>query len=202
MKLLICIPTLDFMHVGFVESLTNLIIRLKDERIDFDVMYKSGTLVYVGRDELATQAVLEQYTHTLWLDSDMVFQDDILDDLMFCEKPFVCGVYHGRRPPHCACTFTSLEPIARVEEYPLEAFEIAGCGMAGVLIETRILSDVRKRFGTCFCPEKNLGEDLAFCKRVAACGYTMYCEPTARMGHIGHITIYPEDEQRWLSKLH
>ena len=201
MKLLICVPTLDYMHFQFVESLTKLIMRLNDEGIPFDVKFKSGTLVYVARDCLAEEAVLGEYTHTLWLDADMIFDEDILDDLQFCGEPFVCGVYHSRRPPHCKCTFTSLDPVVRVEEYPTRAFEIAGCGMAGVLIETKIISAVRKKFGSCFCPEPNLGEDLAFCKRVAACGYKMYCEPSARMGHIGHIAIYPEDEERWNGKL-
>lgn len=201
MKLLIAIPTLDYMHWEFVRSLTNLVTRLKDEGIDFDVCFRSGTLVYVARDLLANKAIDEGYTHSLWLDADMVFTDDLLDDLMFCEKEMVCGVYHSRRPPHPACTFTSLDPIERVEEYPTSAFEIAGCGFAGVLIETSVLNRVRSFFGTCFCPSKALGEDLEFCRRAGELGIKMYCEPTARMGHIGHITIYPEDEQRWMSKI-
>lgn len=201
MKLLIAIPTLDYMHFEFVQSLTNLVTRLKDEGIEFDVCFKSGTLVYVARDCLANKAIQEGYTHTLWIDADMIFTDDLLDDLMFCEKPFVCGVFHGRRPPHLSCTFTSLFPIERVQEYPHKAFKIAGCGFGGVLIETWILKAVKDRFGTCFCPSPMLGEDLEFCRRAGEIGAEIYCEPSARMGHIGHIAIYPEDEQRWMEKI-
>lgn len=201
MRLLIAIPTLDYVHFEFMHSLTDLVIRLKDEGINFDVCFKSGTLVYVARDLLANKAIDEGYTHVLWFDADMVFTDDILDDLQFCGKPFVCGVYHGRRPPHMSCTFSSLDPIVRIEEYPVRAFEIAGCGFAGVLMETQILADVREKYGTCFCPTPGLGEDLEFCKRVSSVGHKMYCEPSARMGHIGHIAIYPEDEDRWKSKV-
>lgn len=197
MKLLIAIPTLDFMHFEFVRSLTTLIMRLKDECIDFDICYKPGTLVYVGRDLLVNKAIEEGFTHTLWLDADMVFNDDILDDLLWCEKPYVCGVFHSRRPPFPTCIFSSLKPVERVNEYPTSAFEIAGSGFGCVLIETDVFRQVKKRFPSCFLPDKDLGEDLAFCQRVHDVGIKMYCEPTARVGHVGHIAIYPEDEERW-----
>ena len=100
MKLLIAMPSLDYMHSETVISLTRLIMRLKDEGVDFDVEIKTGTLVYVARDRIAYKAIDEGFTHVLWLDADMVFNDDLLDDLMFCEKDFVSGIAHGRRPPH------------------------------------------------------------------------------------------------------
>ena len=52
-------------------------------------------------------------------------------------------------------------------------------------------------YGTCFSPLPNLGEDLAFCKRVTGLGYQIWCDPAVVCGHIGHITIYPEDYQNW-----
>ena len=205
MKLLICIPTLDYMPYQFVESLTQLVKQLGDEGIDYDVCFKSGTLVYVARDLLANKAIEEGYTATLWIDADMVFREDILDDLMFCEKPYVCGVFHTRRPPHCSCIFTSLEPIMRIEDAAYSeqangaAFRIAGSGFGCVYIETKVLKAVKDKFGTCFLPMADLGEDLAFCKRVTECGFEMYCEPTAVVGHVGHAVIYPQDEHKWIS---
>ena len=50
---------------------------------------------------------------------------------------------------------------------------------------------------TCFTPILQYGEDIAFCFRVRELGYKMYCEPSVVCGHIGHITIYPEDHERW-----
>ena len=197
MKLLIAMPSLDYMHSETVISLTRLIMRLKDEGVDFDVEIKTGTLVYVARDRIAYKAIDEGFTHVLWLDADMVFNDDLLDDLMFCEKDFVSGIAHGRRPPHYSCVFYSLEPPLRFEEYPNNTFEIAGSGFGCVLMSVECLKAVRDRFGTCFCPERILGEDLAFCQRLHECGFKMYAEPTVRLGHIGHITIYPEDMERW-----
>ena len=203
MKLLIGVPTTDFVHVEFLKSLTELIMRLQRDEIDFKLHIETGTLVYCARDTIASKAINEGYTHVLWLDSDMVFTDDLLDDLMFCGKPFVCGIFHSRRKGYHSALFKNLDinNLERFEEYPPEAFRVAGCGFAGVLIETSILRDVMLRDGTCFLPMRSYGEDLAFCMRATSLGHEIYAEPSAVMGHVGHITIYPEDHEKWKAEV-
>ena len=100
MKLLIAIPTNDQMPFQFVESLTKLIRRLDADGIDYDVAFQGGTLVHVGRDKLALKAITGGYSHILWLDSDMVFTEDLLSDLMDARKDFVTGIAHARREPY------------------------------------------------------------------------------------------------------
>lgn len=197
MKLLIAIPTNDYMHYEFTISLVKLVQRLKDDHINFDVAIQGGTLVYVARDKLAFKAIDEGYTHVLWLDADMVFTDDLLDDLLFAGKSFVSVIYHGRRAPHLSCVFDQIYPeIVRYQEYPTNTFKIAGCGFGGVLIATDILKAVRLKYGTCFFPTRELGEDLAFCQRVSECGYEMFAEPI-KLGHIGHIKVFPEYRENY-----
>lgn len=195
MKLLIAVPVYDYMHFQFVECLTKLIRRLDADGIEFEVIYQGGTLVYVSRDKLARKAIDGGFTHMLWLDADMIFTEDIVDDLMYCGKQFVAGIYHGRRAPHCSCIFKKIWPdIDRWEgcEYPSSAFKIAGCGFGGILIDVQIVRAVFDRYGTAFFPMRELGEDLTFCKRVAECGFEIWAEPSVHMGHIGHIVVYPE----------
>lgn len=203
MKLLIAIPTLDYIHVNFMECLLKLTKELTERGVDYEVKIKSGTLVYLAREELTSYALGFEFTHVLWLDSDMIFTEDIIDDLFDTEKDFVCGVFHARRPGFQSCIFKSLTPPERYtcREYPLNTFKIEGCGMAATLIKTEILKAVRDEFGTCFTPAYNLGEDLAFCKRALMKGFEIWCEPTVRVGHIGHLTVYPEDEERFLNNL-
>ena len=203
MKLLIAIPTLDYIHTDFVKCLTKLIMKLKSDGVRFDVEIISGTLVYSARDKLAKKAVNEGYTHMLWFDSDMIFNEDVLDDLMFSGNQFVTGIYHTRRPPHGSCIFKdiSLDNISKYmgNDYPKNTFEIAGCGFGCVLIDVTIVKDVLMTYGEAFLPIHGLGEDIAFCQRVHDLGYKMYCEPAVRLGHIGHIAIYPEDHEKWLN---
>lgn len=203
MKLMIAIPTLDFVHVKFMECLVKLIRYLDEDGVDFTVEIKSGTLVYHAREQLATKARMEFYTHILWLDSDMIFNEDVVDDLLFHKKPYVCGIFHARREPHLSCLFKSLTPIERWScgEYPDQLFEIAGGGMACTLMDVNVVRKVWERYGSCFMPTPALGEDLAFCERAAACGIKMYADPAVRIGHIGHIVINPEDEEGWKAKV-
>ena len=205
MKLLIAIPTNDYMHYQFVECLTKLVKRLDEDDIDYDIAYQGATLVYVGRDKLANKAMNECYTHMLWLDSDMIFTEDLLDDLMYSGKPFVTGIAHSRRAPHVSCIFKEIWPkVDRWEgcEYPIQAFRIGGCGFACVLIETEIVRNVYNKNGTAFFPMRELGEDLAFCKRATDMGYEIWAEPSVKLGHIGHITIYPEYEKLYRSSIY
>ena len=205
MKLLIGVPTLDFVHVEFLKSLTALLVRLKDDGINFELDIESGTLVYLARERIAHKAINEDFSHVLWLDSDMVFNADVLDDLMFSGKDFVSGVYHARRKGYASLIFTKLEtnPVdgvarfERAESYPSDLFEIAGCGFGCVLIKTDVLKDVCHNKGTCFLPLPNFGEDLAFCKRASELGHKIWCDPSVVCGHIGHIAIYPEDYENW-----
>ena len=200
MKLLIAVPTLDFLHFEFVQSLTDLIMRLNREGVNFEVKYINGTLVYIARNKIVSHALENDFTHVLWFDSDMVFQDSILDDLMFSGKDFVCGRFNARRRPYVSCQFSKLVPLERVENYPTDTFQIAGCGFGCVLTSVEILRQVQNTYNTCFLPMMGFGEDLAFCVRATDVGFKIYCEPTAVVGHIAHIPIYPEDHERCMAE--
>ena len=193
MRLLIAIPTTDYIHADFVKSLIALTAELTRKKIDHKVEIQSGTLVYIARDKLACRAVNDGYTHVLWLDSDMVFNEQIVDDLMFCEKEMVCGAFVSRRPPYGACIYSSIKrnQIERIKEFGTKPFRVDGCGFACVLVTTELIQAVQLKFGTAFQPTDYYGEDLAFCWRVGQIGREIWCEPTARCGHIAHVPIWP-----------
>lgn len=192
MKLMIAIPTLDFIHFEFARCLTGLVQQLQKDGVDFDVCFKGGTLVYNGRDALAAEAVNGGYTHVLWLDADMVFDSDVFYKLLAVNKPFVTGVYHSRHAPYKSVIFTSLDPMERVEVYPNEPFEIVGCGFGIVLLETEMIRKLYRAYGYCFQPMTEFGEDIAFCIRAREQGYTLLCEPKVVAGHIGHVAVFPD----------
>ena len=192
MKLLIAIPTTDYMPAGFVQSLTQLEAELNRKKVMFDVAIQAGTLVYIARDRLANRAVNEKYTHVLWLDSDMVFNNQVLDDLLDCGKEMVCGAFVSRRPPYGPCVYESIkrDHIEKVKEFGTRPFRVDGCGFACVLTTTELIMAVKLKFGTAFQPTDYYGEDLAFCWRVGQIGREIWCEPTVRPGHIAHVPVY------------
>ena len=200
MKLLIAVPTLETVPVEFLESLSGLICHLKDEGVDFKLKIEAGTLVYFARENLARYAIANHFSHVLWLDSDMVFDDEIVEDLQFSGKEIVTGIAHSRRPPFSSCRFTEIFPGVEKwkGDYPRDTFKVAACGMACVLMSVDVLDKVRETFGTMFQPMTNpitYGEDVAFCWRASQVGYSIYAEPGVRVGHVGRRIIWPEDAE-------
>jgi hypothetical protein len=80
----------------------------------------------------------------------------------------------------------------------MEPYRVKGCGMACTIIGAEVLKEVQSKYGSCFSPETingvKFGEDLAFCVRANDIGAEIWCEPTARCGHIAHVPIWPGEE--------
>ena len=197
-KVMIAVPCMDYVHVDFMNSLLKLCQHLQHEGIVYRTEVLSGTLIYFARNNLANKAACEGFTHILFIDSDMVFDESIVETLQFVDKDIVCGAFQARRSPYGSCVFTSLNPVRRVKEYGMEPFQVEGCGMACTMISTEVIKEVQSRYGNPFDPDKingiTFGEDTAFCWRARKCGYEIWCDPTARIGHIAHVPIYPGEE--------
>lgn len=191
MKLMVAVPTHDYHHYEFTRCLIKLIQKLESEGIEYEVCMQGGTLVYMARDDIAADAVNRKFDWVLWLDADMVFDDDLFDRLLATGKQLVTGVYHARRPPYGSCIFYKVNPVDRVTTYPKEIFRIDGCGFGCMLTDVNVLAAVYRNFGNCFLPSPELGEDLEFCKRARKLGYKIWCEPNIQCGHIGQLVIRP-----------
>ena len=193
MKLMVAVPTTDYVHAEFVRCLGQMCIELAENGTEVDLQVQSGTLVYIARNRLARKAIDRGFTHVLWLDSDMSFSPNIVDDLLFCGKDMVCGAFVSRRPPYGPCVYSDISDpgkMKQVESFGTEPVRVDGCGFATVLTTTQLLKDVWTKFDTCFRPTEKYGEDLAFCDRVKQIGGEIWCEPTVRPGHIALVPVY------------
>lgn len=196
-KILIAVPCMDTLPALFAHSLA-MLKKVGKCAITFEI----GSLIYNSRNNIARKAIELDADYVLWLDSDMVFEPDLLERLMNDldkhNADFVTGVYFRRCPPFTPTLFDKLEisgDITRWTEFqtiPDEVFEIGGCGFGCVLMKSDMLFDVQGRFGNCFGPIGNTGEDLAFCWRARQCGFTLLCDPKVVCGHVGHTVITQE----------
>ena len=188
-RIMIAIPSLDYVSSMFVEALTKLQKEALSTGLDVTIEYDRGTLVHLAREHLAKRAVEDKYTHVLWLDADMIFPPTTLNDLLQRNESFITGIYCQRRSPFDYVLFKDSKTWDRVTEIPDEPFEIAGCGFGCVLTATKILEESLELFNTCFKPIAGLGEDLCFCRRVSDLHYTMFADPRIRCGHISQSII-------------
>lgn len=196
-KIMIAIPCMDQVPTPFALSLA--MIR-KPEGDDFACATRMGSLVYNSRNDLAMQAIQTGFDWVFWLDSDMVFQQDILVRMLEVAREkdldFLSGLYFRRVPPYTPVAFDHLEvnengdcEWSEFEELPQSLFEVGGCGFGGVLVKTEVLAKVQEKFGNMFFPIAQMGEDLSFCWRARQCGYKVWMDPTIVLGHVGYSVI-------------
>ena len=194
MKILIAVPCMDQVPAPFCNSLA-----LLRKVGDCTLMMKSGSLIYTSRNALATAAIQTDTDLVFWLDSDMVFQPDILermvDTLQKNNLDILTGLYFRRVPPYSpvlldkleidgvACDFTEWKHI------PNDLFEVGACGFGCVLMKTDVFFDVQSKYGNMFAPIGNNGEDVAFCWRARQCGYKIFCDPSLICGHVGYSVV-------------
>lgn len=191
-KILIAVPCMDQVPAMFAQSLA----RLKKVG-DCVLSMKMGSLIYTSRNDLATQSIQMGADYVFWLDSDMVFEPDILIRMMDTLKKnnldILTGLYFRRVPPYSPVLFDRLDIDGNVcqwsnfKELPEGLFEVGGCGFGCVLMKTDVFFDVQSRFGNMFAPIANNGEDIAFCWRARQCGYKIMCDPSIELGHCGYI---------------
>ena len=203
MSILICVPTMSTVPVEFLSSFTGL------RRVgESHVLMTRDTLVYSARNSLALTAVQREYDWLLWLDSDMVFEPDLLERLLAEAEEknldVLSGLYFKRTSPTEPVILKKLDWRVNAEgavereaeaylDYPRDAlFEVEGAGTGCLLTRVGIYRKVMERFGiTPFQPLPNLGEDYSFCWRLKQLGIKMHCDSRIKLGHAG-TWIYDE----------
>lgn len=194
MKVLIAVPCMDECKSLFASSLA----MLDCSSVHCIVAFQAGSLVYTSRNELAKKALEFNADYVLWLDSDIVFQADILTRMLkdIEGRDIITGLYFRRVRPFTPVLNKKLEmdedgvvQFEDYEDYPDDIFEIAGCGFGCVLMRTPILFAVFSSYGAPFTPVPGMGEDLSFCWRARQLGYKIHCDPGIKLGHVGQQVI-------------
>lgn len=199
MRYLVTIPCMDMVHTFFM---TSLLAMRKPEGAEVAIC--SSSLVYDSRNTLAQKAVNEGFDRVLWLDSDMIFEPDIMERLiedMNAGARFVTALYFTRKAPVVPCIYRALETMENggthgvsFEDYPKNAlFEIAGCGMGACMMDTDVLR-AAGNYGKPFSPMDGWGEDFSFDIRVRQAGIGIFCDSRIIAGHIGQSII---NESTW-----
>ena len=209
MKTMIAVPCMDQVQTEFCQSLFNL------QRVG-NVYAKllQCSLLIKSRTDLALTAVQEKADYVLWIDSDMIFPDTLLIDLMRDiedeKKDIVAGVCHMRKDPYTPVLWSKLRQgltafendSERLIEYPRDGlFEVEGCGFGCVMMKTEVISAVRDKYGDLFGHLPGYGEDLSFCIRARGCGYRIWADPKVQVGHKSSIIVDDSVFQAFRKKL-
>ena len=197
-KTLIAIPCNDMVQAQFLRS----VVGLKQVGATACAI-TVGTLVHEARNQLAKQAVDNGFDRVLWLDSDMVFNGDLMERLsadMDEGREFVTGLYFKRKPPFTPTIYSDcgmymengqmIPKATKIVDYPKEQiFPIKACGFGGCMMTVDLIERVGAKYGAPFNLVPGFGEDLSFCMRVEDLGVEMFCDSRVKLGHIGNGVI-------------
>jgi len=206
-KTMIAIPCMDTMPSRFVASLMALKV-VGDPCMKY---FGMNSLIYDTRNKIAQAAIAEDVDRVLWLDSDMEFEQDLMERLSARideGREFVTGLYVTRKEPIRPTIFRELRIVEAEEgkkavapvyaDYPRDSvFEIDACGFGIAMTTVRLLKDVTEAYGLPFTPVSAFGEDMAFCIRAKELGYPLWCDSSIRAGHIGTKVYRAEEAEKY-----
>lgn len=191
-KVLIAVPALDTMPVQTAYSMLSL---KRDCPSRFSFIVRASC--HDARNMLAKEAIESGADRVLWIDSDMVFDDDLmlrLGEDLDAGWDMVCGLYFKRELPVTPVIYKIIDGENRKTtpyyDYPKdEVFPIVGCGFGAVMMKTGKLRRLMEDYhGRPFDPLPGLSEDLTFCWRMRMITAKMACDSRIKVGHVGQIT--------------
>ncbi len=195
-RIVIGVPSHGDWKASFGIALSQMCMAtLKHGDKEVSVVSSIGSMLSKQRHDLVMAARAQEATHLLFLDSDIIFPDDALDQLLFWDKPVVGASYPTKTIPSMPTTrkwknnrwefvFTNKksEDLERVDRLP------TGC----LLVEMGVFEQIRQPwFEFTWTGEEDLyqGEDWGFCERIEEAGIEMYVDHnlTKEIGHIGYL---------------
>lgn len=188
-KVLIAVPALDTMPT---QTAYCMLTMRKDCPSRYSFIVRASC--HDARNMLAREAIDSGADRVLWIDSDMVFDDDLmlrLGEDLDAGWDMVGGVYFRREVPTSPLVYRMIDGKAGKTEVwrdypPDQLFLCAGYGFGAVMMTTELL----RRVGDyAFTPMKHLSEDLSFCARAQEAGARIACDSRVKVGHVGQIVI-------------
>jgi hypothetical protein len=190
-KVMIAVPTKDMMYSHFAFCLQALVKYNASRGIETEVEFDLGTLVCNQRERLTGKAVDMHATHIMWLDSDMMFPKNVCEILLSHDLPVVACNYSTRALPLKAVAYKRLNDWESGIDKELTGLELVDAvGLGCALTSTSVFINSRKPwFPITYddTADDYLGEDMNFCKMVAALGFPIFidCDLSRQVYHIG-----------------
>lgn len=173
-----------------------------------------------ARNVLATQALSEGYTETMWIDSDIEFNPDDVDRLRQHDLPIVSGVYAKRGQPAIA---SNVMPETESFEFGKNGglYEICYAGTGFLYVKREVYETMQMNLDIPVCNELfselvipffhpiirehdeaawYLAEDFSFSHRARECGYKVMADTSIRLWHIGTYRFGWEDACRTIKR--
>jgi hypothetical protein len=215
LRIIFCLPGTNFSG-KFLDCWTNLLIYCIKQKIQFALKRGESSVVNYARTMCLGANVLRgenqlpyngqiDYTHLMWIDSDMIYTPEDFQKLIDSDKDIVSGLYLMENGQNYAAVkeldenyfldYGSFHFLQK-DEIPLKLFEVAYVGMGFMLVKKGVIESMKypwfeplnQRFLNSDIVEFT-SEDVAFCMKATDTGHEIWVEPSIKLGHEKKIII-------------
>lgn len=190
-RILIAIPTAKYIESKTFKSIYNLYIPAGCET-HFEVFY--GYNIAQVRNLMADYAIRDNYDYVFWVDSDIILSKNTLLSLYSHQKDYVSGVYIQRRSGTRVPEVYLYNHIGGMDNANIDDLkdqglkEVAATGFGCVLTTVDMIREIgypQFEYKNSLDHMHTISEDVDFCVKAQARGYTIYTDTDVLCGHIG-----------------
>lgn len=146
-----------------------------------DYLLRLSCDIVSSRTWLVNEATTRGATHLLFVDSDMVFDEDVIPRMLAHKKEIIGVEYNKREFPLKGVS----EPLT---ERSTELYKAKHAGTGLMLIDLSIFPKLKGpwfNFGRDSQGALALGEDVWFCNTARDAGFDTWIDPTIKVSHCG-----------------
>jgi hypothetical protein len=199
-KVFVGLPIFNFINSNIKDNQDSF---LKNSQHDIYFEKVVGASVEHARSMLIDRFLKTDCEYFLNLDADIIFLNedsfDPIDRLISLDKDIVGGIYVYKKKP-CLPVLRPLDLQKLYEEkqefpkdykfeIPKEPVEVQWMGNGFKLVKRKVIEDVKKLIKVPNLPMLYMGEyvseDWAFDQRARELGYSVWADPTIKLGHVG-----------------
>ena len=185
MKIILARPVVDRVEAESESSLIQLIAATKGHSLHY-VPCIGTTIIHDARNHLVRSAYEYGFDAILFIDADMEFPPETLNQLAAHDVP-ICGVLYSSRVKENWINAFDWSPqkqlYIRSKVQPdsgLQPIDAVGFGIT--LVKREVLEAIRDPW---FFYDMDFSEDVNFCRRARQCGYQTYIDTDLDIAHIG-----------------
>lgn len=215
LTIVFCLPGKTFSG-EFLDSWTDLLGYCHEKGINYVVSRQYSAVVYYARNLCLSGDILRgnnqkpfngvfNYTHIMWIDSDIVFKRDHFEALLRYDLDVISGIYMMKGGKYFATvkkwdeeyfkehgTFQFL--IEKDIENHKELMEVDYTGFGFILIKRHVHEALEypwfrplwHEVGQC---KDFSSEDTAICRLMQDAGFKIYIDPKIRVGHLKEVIL-------------
>ena len=219
-SIFIAMPCYDSVKINTMLSIFQTIQLLGKGGIEVGINTMKSPLIHQSRNYLSSVFLTTDYTHLLFIDSDVEFQPDAVLRMLMAQKDIICTPYRAKNPDLNDHTYTVKFPDPKaIPMLPGGLVEIDAGPTGLMLIHRRVFEKIIKNrpdlkiknsanqalketekshsfyynfFDFAFEDGYTWGEDVSFCKLARKEGFKLYANTESITAHRG--------EYAWVGK--